>query len=173
MCVIGQIKGSSFFTLIFLIMWLIQGLLYNQSHYKKRPPDPKALPFLWREPSLQAWCASVQNFSLQTRIYLSKLHNVLLPHINGGRLTRCFAASFFHSTVSLGLSIHLGYRGTYVAHIFSLLQSLFQHFPGHGHLFRLFPISGFYKESCKYTRSCSSSKFISKKLSGPLTLDRK
>lgn len=43
----------------------------------------------------------VQNFSLQTGICIFQSYIVLLSHINGGRLKRCFATCFFHSTVSL------------------------------------------------------------------------
>lgn len=71
-------------------------------------------------------------------------------------------ASFIHSLVSPGpFPLRIQRDRVHAFHC----CSLFQHVPGNGHLFRLFPIWSFYKESrSKHRRDRSSRECILKKL---------
>lgn len=116
--------------------------------------------------SLVCICPEFFSADKQTRVCIFQNYVVLLSHINGDRIKRYFATCVFSFNSKSWLLYPIwGTRDT--AHVFSLLHSRFQHFPGHGHLFT-FSISGFYKEHCgNYMWSRSSSKSIWKKLSGP------
>lgn len=91
--------------------------------------------------------------------YLSKLDAAVVSH-DEDRLVLCNLFLSPPSTLIQQLSSGLA--------TFSLMHSLFQPFPGRRDLFRVFPILAFIRraKANKYTWGCSSSKFVSKKLSG-------